>query len=209
MRRLCTVAWRGLFGFFILWECRFVSRQTNWPRLHQSNLQSSDTACCSPHGCPENDNTTRSEKLVANGTPVSELHALLLSDKLPLLDYANSLFLHRHVVNVKIESGGYVWVFEFSSGPSIMIEAVMTNKGCMGLMAGSADGGIFILPNVKRMHHYQRGRTSITGLRFWLRKGISTKRLVVVVMSRLVRLLFVISRLCYSVRVNHAEPART
>ena len=43
--------------------------------------------------------------------------------------------------------------------------------------------------NVERMHHYQRGRTSITGLRFWLRKDISTKRLVVVVMSRLVRLL--------------------
>jgi hypothetical protein len=43
------------------------------------------------------------------------------------------------------------------------------------------------LHNVERMHHYQRGRTSITGLRFWLRKVISTKRLVVVVMSRLVR----------------------
>lgn len=46
-----------------------------------------------------------------------------------------------------------------------------------------------LLPNVKRVHHYQRGRTSITGLRFWIRKDISTKRLVVVVMSRLVLLL--------------------
>ena len=45
----------------------------------------------------------------------------------------------------------------------------------------------FTQQNVERMHHYQRGRTSITGLRFWLRKVISTKRLVVVVMSRLVR----------------------
>jgi hypothetical protein len=38
------------------------------------------------------------------------------------------------------------------------------------------------------MHHYQRGRTSITGLGLQLREIIETGRLVVVVMSRLVRL---------------------
>jgi hypothetical protein len=32
--------------------------------------------------------------------------------------------------------------------------------------------------NVERMHHYQRRRTSITGLVLWLRKIIETGRLV-------------------------------
>lgn len=43
-----------------------------------------------------------------------------------------------------------------------------------------------VLENVERVHHYQRGRTSITGLRFWLRENAAGERLVVVVMSRLV-----------------------
>ena len=38
------------------------------------------------------------------------------------------------------------------------------------------------------MHHYQRGRASITGLMVELRKIIETGRLVVVVMTRLVEL---------------------
>jgi hypothetical protein len=38
------------------------------------------------------------------------------------------------------------------------------------------------------MHHYQRGRASITGLMAELRKIIETGRLVVVVMARLVLL---------------------
>ena len=41
-------------------------------------------------------------------------------------------------------------------------------------------------PNDERMHHYQRGRTSITGLMLELRKSIETGRLVVVAMTRLV-----------------------
>jgi hypothetical protein len=47
----------------------------------------------------------------------------------------------------------------------------------------------FSLTNDERMHHYQRGRTSITGLMVELRKIIETGRLVVVVMTRLVLLL--------------------
>ena len=56
----------------------------------------------------------------------------------------------------------------------------------------SSSAGIFqlfaiiILCNVKRMHPYQRGRASITGLVFELRKIIETGRLVGVVMTRLV-----------------------
>jgi hypothetical protein len=41
-------------------------------------------------------------------------------------------------------------------------------------------------PNDERMHPYQRGRASITGLMVELRKMIKTGRLIVVVMSRLV-----------------------
>jgi hypothetical protein len=48
-------------------------------------------------------------------------------------------------------------------------------------------------PNDERMDHYQRRRTSITGLRSELRKNIETGRLVVVVMTRLVVLLIVVS----------------
>jgi hypothetical protein len=48
-------------------------------------------------------------------------------------------------------------------------------------------------PNDERMDHYQRRRTSITGLRSELRKNIETERLVVVVMTRLVVLLIVVS----------------
>jgi hypothetical protein len=40
--------------------------------------------------------------------------------------------------------------------------------------------------NDERMHHYQRGRASITGLTVELREIIETGRLVVVVMTRLV-----------------------
>ena len=40
--------------------------------------------------------------------------------------------------------------------------------------------------NVKRMHPYQRGRMSITGLSFNVREIIETERLVGVVMARLV-----------------------
>lgn len=42
----------------------------------------------------------------------------------------------------------------------------------------------------ERMHHYQRGRASITGLMVELREIIETGRLVVVVMTRLVLLSF-------------------
>ena len=48
---------------------------------------------------------------------------------------------------------------------------------------------IHFVANVERMHHYQRGRASITGLMFELREIIETGRLVVVVMTRLVVLL--------------------
>ena len=41
-------------------------------------------------------------------------------------------------------------------------------------------------PNDERMHHYQRGRASITGFTVELREIIETGRLVVVVMTRLV-----------------------
>ena len=37
---------------------------------------------------------------------------------------------------------------------------------------------LIILPNVERMHPYQRRRASLTGLGLWLRKIIETKRLV-------------------------------
>ena len=49
--------------------------------------------------------------------------------------------------------------------------------------------GLHFLQNDERMHHYQRGRASITGLMVELREIIETGRLVVVVMSRLVLLL--------------------
>jgi hypothetical protein len=45
---------------------------------------------------------------------------------------------------------------------------------------------LHFLQNDERMHHYQRGRTSIMGLVLKLRGIIETGRLVVVVMSRLV-----------------------
>jgi hypothetical protein len=47
------------------------------------------------------------------------------------------------------------------------------------------------LYNDERMHHYQRRRTSITGLVLKLRRIIETGRLVVVVMPRLVQSFFV------------------
>jgi hypothetical protein len=47
--------------------------------------------------------------------------------------------------------------------------------------------GRFDPANDERMHHYQRGRASITGLVLKLRGSIETGRLVVVVMTRLVR----------------------
>jgi hypothetical protein len=40
--------------------------------------------------------------------------------------------------------------------------------------------GLILLANDERMHHYQRGRASITGLMVELRKIIETGRLVVV-----------------------------
>jgi hypothetical protein len=42
------------------------------------------------------------------------------------------------------------------------------------------------MENDERVHHYQRGRTSITGFGLKLRQIIETGRLVVVVMTRLV-----------------------
>jgi hypothetical protein len=50
----------------------------------------------------------------------------------------------------------------------------------------------FFLENDERMHHYQRGRVSITGLMVELREIIETGRLVVVVMTRLVRHFFIV-----------------
>jgi len=47
----------------------------------------------------------------------------------------------------------------------------------------------FILANVKRVHPYQRRRTSITVFGLQLRVIIETERLVGVVTARLVRLL--------------------
>ena len=46
---------------------------------------------------------------------------------------------------------------------------------------------LFFSANVKRVHHYQRGRTSITGLGLGSGKTMETERLVVVVTARLVR----------------------
>jgi hypothetical protein len=43
-----------------------------------------------------------------------------------------------------------------------------------------------IARNDERMHHYQRGRASITGLMIELRKNIETGRLVMDVMTRIV-----------------------
>jgi hypothetical protein len=48
---------------------------------------------------------------------------------------------------------------------------------------------LIFLQNDERMHHYQRERASLTGLMVELREIIETGRLVVVVMTRLVRLL--------------------
>jgi hypothetical protein len=48
---------------------------------------------------------------------------------------------------------------------------------------------VFSEINDERMHHYLRGRASITGLVLKLRQIIETGRLVVVVMTRLVVLL--------------------
>ena len=145
LRRLSSHA---LFGFFILRINRwFVFLQRHCSLLRKSPPQWSGIPCYSPPCSLENDKTIRPEILVANGKSLSELHDLLLSDKLPLLDYACSLFCGRTVVNVRIESGGFVWVFEFASGPSILIEACITNHGCMGLMADGADGSLF--PNAK------------------------------------------------------------
>ena len=45
--------------------------------------------------------------------------------------------------------------------------------------------------NVKRTHPYQRGRTSITGLRVELEEIIETRRLIGVAVSRLVGLLII------------------
>jgi hypothetical protein len=46
----------------------------------------------------------------------------------------------------------------------------------------------YFLANDERMHHYQRRRTSITGVMVELRKIIETGRLVEVIMRRLVLL---------------------
>ncbi len=54
-----------------------------------------------------------------------------------------------------------------------------------GSSADDAQGFHFLV-NDERMHHYQRGRASITGLMVELREIIETGRLVVVVKTRLV-----------------------
>ncbi len=54
-------------------------------------------------------------------------------------------------------------------------------------------------PIDERVHHYQRGRASITGLGLWSGKIIETERLVVVVTARLVVLLLFFTR----VAVDH------
>jgi hypothetical protein len=59
---------------------------------------------------------------------------------------------------------------------------------CMSAIEAS-----FVLANDERVHHYQRGRASITGLGLWLGESIETERLVVVVTARLVRSLLFLS----------------
>jgi hypothetical protein len=53
-------------------------------------------------------------------------------------------------------------------------------------VCSSVFGRLVFSDNDERMHHYQQGRASITGLMVELRKSIETGRLVVVVMTRLV-----------------------
>ena len=52
---------------------------------------------------------------------------------------------------------------------------------------------LFCSPIDERVHHYQRGRASITGLGLWSGKIIETERLVGVVTARLVILSFVLA----------------
>lgn len=52
----------------------------------------------------------------------------------------------------------------------------------------------FFRPNDERVHHYQRGRTSIAGLRLESDRIIETERLVVVVTARLVLRSFLLER---------------
>lgn len=57
------------------------------------------------------------------------------------------------------------------------------------------EGADIFLHNDERVYLYQRRRASITGLSLWSGKIIETERLVVVVMTRLVGLLFFVLRL--------------
>ena len=45
-------------------------------------------------------------------------------------------------------------------------------------------GHLSSLPNDERVHHYQRGRAPITGLKLWSSEVIETERLEVVVTAR-------------------------
>jgi len=64
------------------------------------------------------------------------------------------------------------------------------------------------LPNGEHVHHYQRGRASLTGLRVELGENIETRRLVVVVTMRIVLLPFVVYSipfcfLTYSIKASY------
>ncbi len=77
----------------------------------------------------------------------------------------------------------------FPSGNFADFMVINRSLGCWMIVAFIAVMDFAKWPNDERMHHYQQGRTSITGLVLKLREIIETGRLVVVVMTRLVLLL--------------------
>jgi len=79
------------------------------------------------------------ENLPLNEKRLYELHGLLLSGKLSLLDFVNACFSGRKIKKVWFQNR-HVWVFEFSSGDPVFINTVLTNRGCKGLMMCSASG---------------------------------------------------------------------
>ena len=121
-----------------------------------------------------------------------------ISEIIPAPTEIGLAFNEKRIESFTLVSNSLVTKYRGAQKKTAYRQHIPLSAKCMRITDGAARCRIIIhlnllttnltclLPNVERMHHYQRGRTSITGLRFWLWKIISTKRLVVVVMSRLV-----------------------
>ena len=66
-------------------------------------------------------------------------HGGLMDGKLPFLDYINVHFVGRTVTRAWFQNKN-VLVLEFTFGPPVYIEPIVTNHGVEGIMCGNAAG---------------------------------------------------------------------